>query len=192
MSQPIENAILGARVALRSAQIFDRRPIYEWLVHSDIAATMSGPPTFPERPVPTWEEFQEDYLPHYFDDSAPRLGRSFIIVVDGEPAGQINYNEIELRGGRTQTELDIWMRSADYCGRGYGGDALDTLCRHLSQRFGVEAFMVQPSARNPRAIRAYEKAGFRRLQGTLDEAHAVWGPSDYVDSVYMIRANTGV
>jgi RimJ/RimL family protein N-acetyltransferase len=29
-------------------------------------------------------------------------------------------------------------------------------------------FLVQPSARNPRAIRAYEKAGFRPAGGTRE------------------------
>jgi RimJ/RimL family protein N-acetyltransferase len=69
-----------------------------------------------------------------------------------------------------------------------GADALDALCRHLHERFSVAEFMVQPSARNPRAIRAYEKAGFRRLDLPIEEARSLWGPSDYADSVYMVRA----
>jgi RimJ/RimL family protein N-acetyltransferase len=102
--------------------------------------------------------------------------------------GQVNYNDIHERGGRRRTELDIWMRCEACCGKEYGTDALDALCRHLHERFGVAEFMVQPSARNPRAIRAYEKAGFRRLDLPIDEARALWGPSDYADSVYMVRS----
>jgi RimJ/RimL family protein N-acetyltransferase len=79
------------------------------------------------------------------------------------------------------------MRSAADCGKGHGTDALDALCQDLHRRFGVEQFMVQPSARNPRAIRAYEKLGFIRLDLPLEEARALWGPNDYVDSVYMVR-----
>jgi RimJ/RimL family protein N-acetyltransferase len=79
------------------------------------------------------------------------------------------------------------MRSEVCCGKGYGTDALDALCRHLHQRFGITDFMVQPSARNPRAIRAYEKLGFTRLDLPLEEARRLWGPSDYEDSVYMVR-----
>ena len=55
------------------------------------------------------------------------------------------------------------MRSEACCGRGYGTDALIALSRMLYVRFGVQEFMMQPSARNPRAIRAYEKAGFRSI-----------------------------
>jgi diamine N-acetyltransferase len=81
----------------------------------------------------------------------------------------------------------MWMRAEKFCGKGYGSDALETLCSFLAQRFGVEQFMVQPSARNPRAMRAYEKAGFVKLAVPLEEAVKEWGPNDYFDSVHMVK-----
>ena len=39
--------------------------------------------------------------------------------------------------------------------------------------------MVQPSARNPRAIKAYEKVGFKRLELPIEAARELWGPNDY-------------
>jgi len=146
-----------------------------------------GPPTFPDAPVPTWEAFCDDYRMHFFDGSAPLLGRSFVILVDGEPVGQVNYNDIEERGGLRRTELDIWLRAERFCGHGYGSDALETLCTHLAREFGVRQFVVQPSARNPRAIRAYEKIGFVRQDLTPEQALAEWGPRDYHDSVVMVK-----
>ena len=125
--------IIGNRVVLHPADVDDRLRIYDWLARSDIAGTMSGPPIFPERPVPTWDEFQNDYLEHYFNDSAPLLGRCFLIQVDGTPVGQINYNDLEDREKRKRTELDLWMRSRKDCGNGYGVDAITTLCRFLSR-----------------------------------------------------------
>ena len=148
---------------------------------------MNGPPNFPDKPVPTWEEFQDGYVESYFDDSVPLSGRCFLILVEGASAGQINYNDIEQFAGRKRTELDIWMRSSQFCGKGYGIDALVTLCQFLSQRFGVQDFMVQPSARNPRAIRAYEKAGFSKLDINDVQERESWGPHDYDDSVLMIK-----
>jgi RimJ/RimL family protein N-acetyltransferase len=47
--------------------------------------------------------------------------------------------------------------------------------------------MVQPSARNPRAIRAYEKAGFVRINLAIEQARERWGPTDYDDSVYRVK-----
>ncbi len=183
-----EGVIQGRHVTLRPAAPEDERAILDRLFRSDLTPTMLGPPLYPERPIPPPGEVDEGYEPHYFDGSAPELGRCFLILADGEPVGQVNYNDIHERGGRRRTELDIWMRCEASCGKGYGTDALDALCRHLHERFGVVEFMVQPSARNPRAIRAYEKAGFRRLNLPIDEARSLWGPSDYADSVYMVRA----
>lgn len=187
----IELKLQGELITLRSATLADRRTIYEWAAHSDVTSAMMGPPTYPEHPTPSWEAFCEDHRPHFFDGSAPNLGRSFIILVDEEPVGQIYYNDIETVNQKKRTEIDLWMRSEKYCGQGFGGDALLTLCEYLARSFGVQAFMVQPSARNPRAIRAYEKIGFRRLALTLEAARAEWGPSDYFDSVYMVKTCDG-
>jgi diamine N-acetyltransferase len=147
---------------------------------------MMGPPLYPDEPIPSWEEFCDDYQPHFFDGSVPKLGRCFVISAGGEEVGQVNYNDIEERQGKKRTELDIWLRSEKDCGQGFGSDALLALCRYLFQHLGVQEFMVQPSARNPRAIRAYEKAGFVILSLSIEEAQAQWGPSDYYDSVYMV------
>jgi RimJ/RimL family protein N-acetyltransferase len=187
-----EEHIKGNRVVLRPATPGDERQILEWLLQSDATPSLLGPPLYPERPVPPVDDPSVRFEPHYLDGSAAELGRCFLILIDGEPVGQVNYNDIVVRDGRKGTELDIWLRSEACCGRGYGSDALDALCRHLNERFGVEEFMVQPSARNPRAIRAYEKVCFRRLDLPIAEARRLWGPSDYEDSVYMVRTMPGL
>jgi diamine N-acetyltransferase len=61
--------------------------------------------------------------------------------------GQIYFNDIETKDGIKRVELDMWMKAEKYCGRGFGSDALETLCVFLSKRFGVEKFMVQPEIR---------------------------------------------
>ena len=53
--------IHGTRITLRPATKNDRRDIYMWLVASDVTASMMGPPTFPEVPIPT-----EDNQPYHF------------------------------------------------------------------------------------------------------------------------------
>ena len=156
-----QETIQGERVVLQPATPEDERQILEWLLRSDVTPLLLGPPLFPERPVPLPDNSGETFDPHYFDGTAPELGRFVLILFDGEPVGQVSYNDIHERDGRKQVELDIWMRSEECCGKGYGTDALDALCRYLHERFGVEQFMVQSTASNPRAIRAYEKVGFR-------------------------------
>jgi RimJ/RimL family protein N-acetyltransferase len=182
-----EQPIHGKIVTLCPATLEDRLPIYEWAAISDTACAMMGPPNFPDHPIPTWEEFCADYKAYFFDGSAPELGRCYVILVEGAPVGQVNYNDIDEREGIRRTELDIWIRAEQFCGKGYGGDALLALCDYLATQMNVREFMVQPSARNPRAIHAYGKAGFSPLPLTVEEACSLWGPSDYFDSVYMVK-----
>jgi diamine N-acetyltransferase len=165
----------------------DRGTIYDWFANSDLTASMAGEPTFPDAPPGSWEEFCEDHTPHFFEGEITETGRCFIMKVDSEDAGQIYFNDIEKRNGIKRVELDMWMRAEKYCGKGYGSDALNTLCEFLAERFGVEQFMVQPSSRNPRAIRAYEKVGFVKLDIPLKGAVEEWGPNDYYDSVFMVK-----
>ena len=172
--------ITGKKVQLRPAARDDRRMLYDWSHASDIAPLihLSGDPS------ESFETWCADWKEYFFTDESPRLGRVFVIQAAGEPVGAIAYNDID---PENRVELDIWMRSEACCGKGFGPDAIAALCAHLQAEFGVKTFMMQPSARNPRAIRAYEKAGFVARPATPEEIHAEWGGVDHHDSVLMIR-----
>ncbi len=178
--------INGKLVTLRPARPTDARPVYDWLVSSDLTSSMMGPPRFPEVALPTWEQFCADYGPHFFDGSRMEVACSFIIEVDGQAIGHINYDGLDL--GRRRTELDIWMRSSRYCGKGYGSDAIEALVRFLMARYSVQEFILRPSRRNPRAIRAYERAGFVQVNVSIDEQTRTYGKGDNYDDVLMIRS----
>jgi len=177
--------IQGTFVTLRPATLKDRRMIYEWLAHSDVTPSMIGPPTYPDHAIPTWEEFCDDYLLHYFSDDCPELGRCFVIMANNNIVGQVNYNRID--NFAKWTELDIWMCSEENCGKGFGPDALKTLCEYLFANLDVLEFFIQPSSRNRRAIRAYEKAGFQKTGLSVKEAESVYGHASSTDSVYMVK-----
>jgi RimJ/RimL family protein N-acetyltransferase len=107
------------------------------------------------------------------------------VILDGDaPVGAIAYNDID---ERRRVELDVWMSAEANCGRGLGTDAIEALVGYLEAELGVRTFMMQPSARNPRAVRAYEKVGFVRVPATPAEIAADWGGVDHEDSVLMIR-----
>ncbi len=146
---------------------------------------MMGSPDYPGLPIPTWEEFCADYLPHYFDDSEPFAGRCFIIVAEGQDVGVVCHNAIDKQP--RLTELDIWLRSEADCGKGYGPSALGLLCEHLQEAHRVEEFIVRPSRRNGRAIAAYQKAGFELLPLTGDEQRMKFGDGDYADTVVLSK-----
>jgi RimJ/RimL family protein N-acetyltransferase len=175
--------ISGALVMLRSAQESDRRAIYEWLAASDITPSMMGPPLFPDTPPPTWEQFCDDYGPQFFDGSTPEREGSYVVEVGGEALGQVNYQTTG--SGQGTAELDIWLRSEADCGHGYGPDALTALARHLRDTIGAHEFVIRPSRRNPRAVRAYQKAGFALVPMTQKRQADRYGPGDYSDTVVL-------
>jgi RimJ/RimL family protein N-acetyltransferase len=167
----------GKLIALRPAELDNRRFIYEWLVFSDLTSSMMGPPIFPEVPLPTWEQFSSDYQPHFFDGSRSESGRSYTIEVNDQMVGQINYDGLDAI--KRCAELDIWLRSSTYCGKGYGSDAINTLVQFLQIQYRVKKFVLRPSRRNPRAIRSYERAGFVEVNMPKEEQTRIYGAGDY-------------
>ncbi|NEO86672.1 MAG: GNAT family N-acetyltransferase [Spirulina sp. SIO3F2] len=97
----------------------------------------------------------------------------------------MNYDGLDT--DRAIAELDIWLRSQDCCGHGYGTDAMVALMRHLHADFRVETFIVRPSRRNQRAIRAYEKVGFRPSQLAIADQISTYGEGDYADTITLER-----
>ncbi len=178
--------ITGKIVALIPAIESDRRKIFEWLAHSDLTASMMGPPDYPDQPIPSWQEFCQDYTIAFFCDLGDGRGRNFIISANEEEVGTVGYDLLD--NEKNRVVLDIWMRSEKYCGRNYGSDALDTLCRHIHETYGISTFIISPSARNKRAVAAYKKAGFVDiLPLSKAEQEKEFGVMDYYDNIVMIK-----
>jgi len=58
--------------------------------------------------------------------------------------------------------VDMYLDPAVH-NRGFGSDAVRTLCRHLFETEGHHRITIDPAADNAAAIRCYEKVGFRRV-----------------------------
>ena len=81
------------------------------------------------------------------------------IEVGNTLVGAILYHE-ETDPDYRSAGIDIVVL-APYSGRGLGPDALRTLARYLFEERGHHRISIDPAAKNHRAIRAYEKVGFR-------------------------------
>jgi aminoglycoside 6'-N-acetyltransferase len=81
------------------------------------------------------------------------------IEVDGELAGSIQASEEDDPDYR-HAGIDIFM-AAPFQGRGLGTDAVRTVARWLFDVRGHHRLTIDPAAANARAIRTYEKVGFR-------------------------------
>ena len=173
--------IPGKIVTLRGALLAEREMIYQWLAHSDITSSMIGPPHFPEQPIPSYEEFAADFTDDFFSDTEDQTERSYLILTGNQPVGMVHYARFD--DPDFMAELDIWLAGSEFCGRGYGSDALITLTDYLFQTRQIHTFVIRPSARNPRAIAAYQKAGF----AIADPSFIVPLPGDYTDTVTLAK-----
>ena len=145
-----------------------------------------GPPSFPELPVTTWDQFCKDYGDYYFDGSQPLKGRCFIIETEGRDIGVVCYNKLFPERGAT--DMDIWLHSASDYGRGYGPAALRSLIELLHEELSLTRFCIYTSRRNPHAITAYLKVGFREI--TVTEAATLIDfkedDLEYTDGVFLL------
>jgi aminoglycoside 6'-N-acetyltransferase len=85
----------------------------------------------------------------------------YAILVEGRIVGAIQSHEerdIEFR----HAGIDLFLDPA-HRGEGFGPDAIRTLARFLIEERGHHRLTIDPAAANERAIRAYEKVGFRKV-----------------------------
>ncbi|MCL2408158.1 MAG: GNAT family N-acetyltransferase [Oscillospiraceae bacterium] len=141
----------------------DRRFIYDMAFEEDaIWQSM-----FNDKSEFDWAEFRDSEDCVF--DSSPSTEKWLLIQYDGEIAGTIAYTYND--GKIKNCELDMWLRSERYTGKGIGSAVMKMLIDQLVRQFGVNTFIIRPWVNNPRAIRAYEKCGFRLKEDFV--------PSDY-------------
>ena len=83
----------------------------------------------------------------------------FVIEVDGEVAGSIQYSE-ENEPDYRQAGIDIYLAER-FQGRGLGTEAIAVLAAYLIDERGHHRLTIDPSVANKGAIRSYERVGFR-------------------------------
>jgi aminoglycoside 6'-N-acetyltransferase len=91
---------------------------------------------------------------------------AFAVLHDDDLVGLVQYYE-ELDPEYPHAGIDLFI-GVPYQGRGLGTDTVRTIARHLVDDRGHHRLVIDPAADNERAIRCYEKVGFRRV-GVLRE-----------------------
>ena len=79
---------------------------------------------------------------------------------DGEPTGK----EPLLWLASGTYNVDMFIGEPDLWNRGIGNTVLRMTAQHLLQNGSAKVVTIDPKTVNERAIRAYEKAGFRKVQ----------------------------
>lgn len=144
----------GDRVSLRPVMLEDHPAIMRWQNDPEVAWWMDYEQTF------TLEDIHES------EALAQEEGHPFIIEGDGRPIGRIGLNGFSERD-RT-CSLYIFIGERDVWSMGYGTDAMRLLLAWGFETFDLYLVQLWSLATNARAIRAYEKVGFR-IDGLLRE-----------------------
>jgi diamine N-acetyltransferase len=159
----------GEKIELRPMTKDDLLIFYKWATQSDATPFWYG--NLYGDKIPTYEEFTKDWKHYFFNGTKPDKGRCFIIVVNNKIIGQVNYNEIDRN--TNSVELDIIIAENIDTGKGYGSDALRTLCSYLFEEMNIQECTIDAISKNPRAIRAYQKAGFK-IKDTFMKNNIDW------------------
>lgn len=102
-----------------------------------------------------------------------------IETLAGELIGLCSLDPVDARV--RSAGLGIWV-GRPYWGRGYGTDAVRTLCRFGFREMNLQRIGLSVYETNPRGVRAYEKVGFKE-EGRRRRAHFVEGR--HIDVIVM-------
>jgi aminoglycoside 6'-N-acetyltransferase len=136
--------IRGEHTTLRPATAADLDLLVGWFAEPEVYRWWDGAPKPPEE------------VAHKYTGGRRPQVESFIVEAGGVPVGYIQYGV----GDATSGWLDMFLAPGARH-RGLGPDAARALVRHLLEERGWRRVTVDPFLHNPRAIRAWEKAGFR-------------------------------
>jgi aminoglycoside 6'-N-acetyltransferase len=109
-----------------------------------------------------WPGIDEDTIRGYAASTGKE--HSFAIELEGEVIGLAQFWE-ENDPDYRHAGIDLFL-GAPFQDQGLGVDTVRTLAVHLFRDRGHHRVVIDPAADNVRAIRAYEKIGFKRV-GTL-------------------------
>lgn len=104
-----------------------------------------------------WGAYDAEKLERDFFD--PAWAYTYLVIVEGDLAGILQFHEVPDPDYKS-AGIDITLSEA-HQGRGLGTKALRRLIRYLIDERGHHRMTIDPATDNARAIRAYQKVGFR-------------------------------
>lgn len=113
------------------------------------------------------KKLKQNWKSYYFTNKNPEKGRCFLISAKNKPIGMIAYNKIDKK--RRNVEIDIIIGDKTYWNKGYGTEAMTVFIPFLFKKFKLHRIWVCARITNPRAIKAYKRAGFKK-EGILRDA----------------------
>lgn len=159
--------LTGHDVVLRRPAMTDLDARTRWFADPEVTRylPLAGKSSLPRESV-------EAYLASVITNDRPLLDFS-IDHADGRPIGSCSLRDFD-RANRAELSLIIGERWA--WGKGYGREAMRLLVDYGFQDLGLNTIWLVVRADNDRAVRLWERLGFRR--------DGVMRAAAYVDGVY--------
>ncbi|MEI8230670.1 MAG: GNAT family N-acetyltransferase [Candidatus Peregrinibacteria bacterium] len=119
----------------------------------------------------TMDAIRSKYRPRIVGESHIQ---SAIIEWKNRPIGYLQYYEARKEMDYAYPEpileepnvwgIDMFIGESDLHGKGIGSATLSLMMRYLMKEKGAQKIIMDPDVRNERAVRAYEKAGFKKVK----------------------------
>jgi len=163
--------IRGERVFLRPIQASDYPKIVAWSNDPEVAGLLEGdyPRTLEE--CPAW---------HRLSEGNRHQQRFAICTHEGVLIGDTELDHIAWRSG--DAELRIRIGEKEFWDQGYGTDSVTALLGYAFSSLRLSRVYLRVFHFNKRAIRCYEKCGFRK-EGRLSRP----GPFGKPAVIYLMR-----
>jgi RimJ/RimL family protein N-acetyltransferase len=129
----------------------------DWEVRRFLAPTLPHPYTIQD---------EEDWFNHQRNDQSSKIF-AILTCAEGKLIGNCGLHQIDW--SNRNAILGIFIGDKDFWGRGFGTDTTRTLLRYAFEEANLHRIELEVFSFNQRAIRVYEKVGFK-LEGTRRQA----------------------
>jgi diamine N-acetyltransferase len=173
--------IIGNRIRFRGVERSDLPTFVIWLNDPAVKQGVMIHHPFSQAEEENW---YEEMIKLPIDQHVMGIEARETDSEDGEEQwkliGSLAFNEIDWRN--RAAEFGIMIGDKNYWNRGYGTEAVRLLVNHGFTTLNLNRIFLRVFENNPRAIRAYEKAGFIH-EGRLRQAE--FRDGKYIDILMM-------
>ena len=155
--------IKGKLVTLREKRLEDAYQDYQWRIDEELATLDATTPL--RMSYNNYLRLIEDELKR----PVPWSQRFAVDTHDGKLIGNCMYYDID--NVRRQTELGILIGDRDYWNKGYGTDAVDTICKYIFESTDFKRIYLHTLIWNKRAQKSFAKSGFEEVREVTKEGY---------------------
>ena len=145
----------GEKIQLAAVQREYLHKYVEWLNDWEVARFLNPgiPAPFNLEDETAWFENRKQSTNSYIF--------AILTLAENQLIGNCGLHNIDLKNRKAV--FGIFIGDKSFWSKGYGTDATRTLLRFAFEELGLNLIELEVYEFNPRAIRAYEKAGFQRV-----------------------------